>query len=557
MKAFQDTLGIVRPSARLAAAGLICFVIGFIARGCFVQPDHAAPSGVAVKAQIWTCSMHPQIRQPGPGLCPLCAMDLVPVGDRQDDNGRPVLNMSESARKIASIRTAPVERRFAEIKLRLSGKVQLDETRVAYIAPRVPGRIDRLYADYTGVQVKKGDPLADIYSPELLAAQQELIQAAGAVQSIGKAGSAGFESAKATLESSREKLRLLQLLPEQIDEIEKSGKPRDRITFFSPLEGVVLEKMDAFEGMYVETGMKLFTLADLGRVWIMLDAYESDLAWLKYGQEVEFEVDAWPGESFSGRIAFISPTVDPETRTVKVRVNAGNSDSRLKPEMFARAYVHASITADGKLVQPDLAGKWISPVHPEVISNEPGECGESGKPLVQADSLGYAKAEDASVQAPLVIPASAPLITGKRAVVYVSVTGSEGSFEGREVVLGPKAGNHYLVRSGLKEGELVVVNGAFKIDSSLQIQGLSSMMQPAAEDTPAAETLPGRQALCPVMGGAVNPELYADYGGFRVYFCCAGCREPFLKEADRYLEEMRSKGIRIEETTAGQETADE
>ncbi len=541
-----------------AVAALLGIAVGFGLRGCISADRREEAAGLAAaerQAELWTCSMHPQIRQPKPGKCPICAMDLVPAGGGGTDKPGPSeLVMSPAARKLAEIRLAPVERRFARIAVRLAGKVQFDETRIAYIAPRVSGRIDRLYVNFVGVRVNQGDHLADFYSPELVSAQQELIQAAASVRSReSNAASAGLDSARAILESVREKLRLWQLTPGQIAEIERSGKPRDHLTFYSPLAGIVVERMNTYEGMYVETGMKLFTVADLSRVWIKLDAYESDLVWLRYGQPVALQVAACPGEIFQGTIAFIDPVLDPTTRTVKVRVNAENRGGRLKPGMFVQAVVEAASTAAGKVIQPNLAGKWISPMHPEIVKDAPGTCDICGMPLVPAAELGYAGNEPGMAEPPLVIPASAPLITGERAVVYVAVPGREGAFEGREIVLGPKAGDSYLVQSGLQEGELVVMNGGFKIDSSLQIQGRASMMQPQAEvagggsrvsDEKTENAAP--QTLCPVMGGAINKQFYADHEGQRVYFCCPSCKEPFMKEPEKYLEKMRAAGIRPE-----------
>ncbi|MBM4143628.1 MAG: HlyD family efflux transporter periplasmic adaptor subunit [Lentisphaerae bacterium] len=542
----------------VVVALLVAFIAGYILRGprhrLTPNTQHLTPASSS-QAEVWTCSMHPQIRQPGPGKCPICAMDLIPaVTGGEEKTGPSELVMSEAARKLAAIRLAPVERRFVEVAVRMVGKVHMDETRIAYIAPRVPGRIDRLYVNFVGVPVKKGDHLADFYSPELVSAQQELIQAARAAGSRQTgAAPAGSDSTRAILESAREKLRLWQLTPEQIAEIERSGRPSDHITFYSPLAGVVVERMDTFEGMYVETGMKLFTVADLSRVWIKLDAYESDLVWLRYGQPVEFQVEAYPGETFQGTIAFIDPVLDPMTRTVKVRVDAANRDGRLKPEMFVRAVVRVTAADGGKVLQPDLAGKWISPMHPEVVKDGPGSCDVCGMPLVPAEELGYASAEVSAANAPLVIPASAPLVTGERAVVYVAVPGKEGAFEGREIVLGPRAGEAYMVRDGLKEGDLVVANGAFKIDSSLQIQGKASMMQPGEEVEGGRWEVGGKmeeganaQTHCPVMGGAINREHYADYKGQRVYFCCPGCREPFLREPEKYLDKLRAEGVEPE-----------
>lgn len=460
---------------RFVVAVVVGLVVGFVfGRSCVsrqVRIGAAAASGnqTAAKIEIWTCSMHPQIRQPKPGKCPICGMDLIPVAkDSAAEADQPrQMTLSPAARKLAEVAVAPVERRSVAVEIRMVGKVQFDETRLAYIAPRVPGRIDRLYANFVGMPVKPGDHLADMYSPELVSAQQELLQAMKAT--------GGVAASASLLNATRERLRLWGLTAEQVTEIERSGQVRDHVTFYSPIGGIVVEK-EAREGLYVETGMRIFTVADLTRVWVQLDAYESDLAWLRYAQDVVFQAEAYPGETFKGTIAFIDPLLDPMTRTVKVRVNVANADGRLKPEMFARAVVSATVAGDGKVLRRDLRGKWISPMHPEIVKNGPGTCDVCGMPLVRAEDLGYAAADEATAVSPLVIPASAPLVTGKRAVVYVALPDREGAYEGREVVLGPRAGDYFLVREGLREGEQVVISGNFKIDSSLQIQGKPSMM---------------------------------------------------------------------------------
>jgi len=203
------------------------------------------------------------------------------------------------------------------------------------------------------------------------------------------------------------------------------------------------------------------------------------LQWLRYGQQVDFSTEAFPGETFHGRIAFIDPVLNPTTRTVKVRVNVDNSDERLKPEMFVRANVSARLATGGKVVDHDLAGKWVSPMHPEIIRDEPGACPVCGMDLVKTESLGFAQESSANVEAPIVIPATAALLTGERAVVYVQEPNTDRpTYTGRVVVLGPRAGADYIVESGLSEGDLVVVSGNFKIDSALQIQAKPSMMNP-------------------------------------------------------------------------------
>jgi Cu(I)/Ag(I) efflux system membrane fusion protein len=434
--------------------------------------------------------MHPQIRLPEPGQCPICGMDLIPVSvEGGDDAGAAMrtFTTSEAAKQLMQVRTSPVERRFVTADVRMVGKVDYDETKLANITAWVPGRLDRLYVDYTGVSVSKGDHLVYLYSPEILTAQEELKRSAGAVASMrSDAPEVLKRTATTTMEAARSKLRRWGLTDEQIAEAEKKGIVSDHVTIYAPIGGTVIERM-GLEGMYVETGTTIYTIADLSEVWVMLDAYESDLPWIHYGQTVEFTTDAVPGEVFSGIIAFIDPILDEMTRTIKVRVNVPNKDGKLKPEMFVRAVVRSQIATGGRVMDPGLAGKWISPMHPEIVKDGPGTCDICGMALVPAEKLGYVPADAGAEDMPLVIPASAALVTGKRAIVYVEVPNMEKpTYEGREVMLGARAGDYYIVRSGLQEGELVVTNGNFKIDSSLQILAKPSMMTPDASAGSAA-----------------------------------------------------------------------
>ncbi|MGD9160594.1 MAG: efflux RND transporter periplasmic adaptor subunit [Desulfobacteraceae bacterium] len=436
------------------------------------------------KIKYWTCSMHPQIHEARPGKCPICGMDLIPVynEDTQNASGARDLKMSPLAMKLADIETSKVERKFVPADIRLVGKVDYDETKVKNITAWIPGRLDRLFVDYTGITVKKGDHMVLLYSPDLLTAQEELIQAKKSANEFKSSNMKIMrETAIKTLEASRDKLRLWGLTQGQIDTIEKSGKATDHITIYSPISGVVVKK-NVDEGAYVKTGTKLYTVADLSSIWVMLDAYESDLVWLRYGQEVGIETEAYPGEIFKGTISFIDPILDAKTRTVKVRVNVPNNEGKLKPDMFVRSVIHSRVAQSGKIMDEALAGKWICPMHPEVIKDKKGNCDICGMPLVTTESLGYATVKDTGEDtAPLVIPASAPLITGKRAVVYVSKPDKEGEFEGREIILGPRVGDYYIVDQGLSEGEMVVTSGNFKIDSALQIQAKPSMMSPEGD----------------------------------------------------------------------------
>lgn len=424
------------------------------------------------EATIWTCSMHPQIRQPESGKCPICAMDLIPlVQDSKTEPGPREMTMSESSRALADIQTTEIIRDFPENEVRLVGELAYDETREKSLTARFPARIDELFVNFTGIRTEKGEHLAKVYSPDLLTAQRELITA---YQSDPNASIS---------EAAKEKLRLWDLLPEQIDEILASKKAENHFVLKSPISGVVVEK-HVNEGDYIRTGDPLFKIVDLSVLWLFMDAYETDLPWIRYGQDVSFTLKSFPGEIFHGRIAFIEPEVNRKTRTTRIRVNVPNPESRLKPGMFVQAVVKSRLAEGGMVYAPEFSGKWISPMHPEIIKDAPGICDVCGMDLVPAKDLGYA--DQSTLAAPVIIPVSAVLSTGKRAVVYVEKEHTEHpTYEGREVVLGPRAGDFYIVTNGLMPGERVVTNGAFKIDSALQIQAKPSMMNPeVGKDTP-------------------------------------------------------------------------
>ncbi len=424
------------PRLLMAAAVLAAFGIGFLIRGgggggeavpAADTQDHQA------EATIWTCSMHPQIKLPKPGKCPICFMDLIPLdnGSGDDDLGPRSLVLSEAATALAEIQTAIVVEKAVESRIRLIGEVAYDETRLRTISAWVPGRIDTLFVDFTGTVVAKGDRLVSLYSPELYAAQAELLNAVQAGRELRNSPDELMRrTAENTVASARERLKLWGLTPAQIDRIANEDQARDHLDITSPLGGVVVHKK-AMEGMYVKTGSQLYTVADLSRVWVTLRAYEMDLVWLSEGQTVNFTVEALPGQVFSGTIIFVDPVLDKRTRTVEVRIDVDNAAGLLKPGMFVSAVAEAGVNG-----------------------NESGTL-------------------------PVVIPATAPLITGERAVVYVREPDTEKpTFTGRVVVLGPRVGDSYIVKSGLLAGEVVVTRGNFKIDSALQIQARPSMMNP-------------------------------------------------------------------------------
>ena len=546
---------------------LIVVAVVFFAGGYLMRDFRPVPQPQATQAPetaktvtIWTCSMHPQIRQDHPGKCPICFMDLVPVESSGADIGQRQISFSPEALKLMEVETTPVQRKFVEAEIRMVGKIAYDETRIKNITAWVPGRIDRLYVDFTGTDVKKDDHMVELYSPDLITAQAEFLQAIASARTINTSTELVAESIRQTLQSAREKLLLLGLTERQIQDIEKASKPLDRLTIYAPIGGVVIEKQ-ATEGMYVNTGTKIYTIADLSQMWVLLDAYESDMMWLRYGQDVSFEVEAYPGKTFHGTISFIDPRLDTKTQTIKLRVNVSNEDGNLKPGMFVRAVVKAEVAEEGKVMAENLAGKWICPMHPDVIKDAPGTCDICGMKLVTTESLGYVSPE--ANQPPLVVPTSAVLVTGKRAVVYVQVPETEKpTFEGREIVLGPRASDFYIVREGFGENEIVVTNGNFKIDSALQIQAKPSMMDtggvPAGHDhsghsveiappTPMAEDVHAaksgtEQTICPVMGNPINKDVFVEYEGKKVYFCCPGCIDTFQKDPQKYLSQLPQFG---------------
>ncbi len=374
--------------------------------------EHEAEAGT-----IWTCSMHPQIRQDKPGKCPICGMDLIQVSG-VESGGTEIhpdeIQLSESAAKLADIQTIIVKKGSPEKEIFLQGKVQADERRIAELTARFGGRIEKLFVSFTGESVSKGQKLATIYSPELVTAQKELLEAVSYK-----------ESRPSIYNAARAKLRLWDLTEEQIDEIENQEEPKSYFDILSPISGTVTKRNIAL-GDYVKEGSPLFEVTDLKHVWIMFDAYESDLPWIRKGDQTDYTIQSLPGRKFKGKVVYIDPFIDPKTRVAKVRVEQNNASLSLKPEMFVNGMVESSFA-------------------------------------------------DKSMD--ILIPKSSILWTGKRAVVYVKVPDrDQPSFTYREIVLGPESGKFYVVANGLSEGEEIAVNGVFKIDAAAQLEGKPSMM---------------------------------------------------------------------------------
>ncbi|MBN2713897.1 MAG: efflux RND transporter periplasmic adaptor subunit [Planctomycetes bacterium] len=512
----------------------------FLAMGFFIghhltvseNKNTAGKTANSGKKTLWTCSMHPQVRKSEPGKCPICFMDLIPVEDDGEVLGPRMISMSEEAKRLAEVETVPAARKFVDVNIPLAGMVDYAETRIKTISAWVPGRLDRMFVDYTGVPVKKGDHLVEMYSPELFSGQEELLQAIKAVRNLKDSASEIVRrSTEKTVESAREKLRLLGLSPEQIRKVEERGTSSATVQINAPASGIVIHK-NANAGDYVKTGTPIYTVADLSKVWVKLDAYESDIAWLRYGQKVEIKTEAYGDRVFNGWISFIDPVLNPMTRTIKIRVVVDNPDGMLRPNMFVRAVVKVKVADGGMVVGGGLSGKWISPMHPEVVKDGPGKCDVCGMDLVKAEEMGYVSESEA--KPPLVVPASAVLTTGERAIVYVRVPGKDRpTFEGVEVKIGSRAGDYYIINSGLKEGQEVVRQGNFKIDAALQLLAKPSMMNPEKSD-PAAMNHSGGEKMKMSM-----PEWKPDEGANRGEVKRIGAPEIFLKQLsplyDSYL----------------------
>ena len=371
--------------------------------------------------EIWTCSMHPQIRMDKPGKCPLCAMDLIPLkstgsGDAAIDPD--AIQLSTEAVALANIQTTIVSRQNPVKDIRLYGTIQVDERLSQSQTSHVGGRIEKLMVSFTGESVRRGQTIATIYSPELLSAQQELLEAVKMK-----------DIQPALLQAVREKLSLWKLSDEQIAAIEQSGEVSPLIDITANTSGIVVSK-NVNQGDYISTGTILFEIADLSRIWAVFDAYETDLPFLKIGDRLEYTLQSLPGRTFSGKISFINPILDPTTRTAKIRVETANPHTELMPGMYANALASA--------------------------------------PLKQHNNE-------------IVIPKSAVLWTGKRSIVYVKQPGTETpAYLLREVELGPSLSEAYLVLSGIEDGDEIVTNGAFTIDASAQLAGKRSMMNDEA-----------------------------------------------------------------------------
>ena len=366
------------------------------------------------KKQIWTCSMDPQIRKDKAGKCPICGMDLIPLKQTETKVDSNAVHFSKEATELANVATSIVSRQKPVKEVRLYGKVQADERLLQNQVAHIAGRIEKLFVNFTGEAVHKGQLLALIYSPDLITAQQELIEAAKTKQSQPE-----------IYDAAKQKLMQWMLTENQVTQIEKSGKVKTIFEVYSNTSGIVTARR-VNTGDHVSEGSVLYDIANLSSIWVLFDAYESDLPFLKIGNTISFNLQALPGTNFSANIKFIDPVIDPINRVAKVRVEISNVGAKLKPEMFATGIVKANLNEFKKK---------------------------------------------------LVIPRSAVLWTGKRSLVYIKQAADEGfNFKMREIELGPMLGNSYVIEIGLAEGDEIVTDGTFSVDAAAQLAGKPSMM---------------------------------------------------------------------------------
>lgn len=405
----------------------IGLVLGWLIFGKneIVAPDnnshtHSPPES---EEQIWTCSMHPQIRKNEPGNCPICGMTLIPADNKSSENEF-ILEMTDEAVKLSNIQTTTLTSLGHETEtLELSGKIQKNEENAASLVTQISGRIEKLYVNYTGEQINKGQKIASIYSPTLINAQKELLEA-----------NKLKETNPALLESSKNKLRNWKITDEQISTILSEQKIQETFVIYAQYSGVIINKKVSV-GDHLKEGEVLFDIQNLNSLWVIFDAYENYLNAISVGDEITFTTTALPTEMFKTKVTFIDPTINPVTRTVSVRAEVNNRNKKLKPEMFVQGTIN--------------------------------------------QSNNYTANQDTNV----FVPKSAVLWTGKRSVVYLKLPKTEiPSFEFREIELGQTIGNQYMVTQGLKNGDEVVTNGAFFIDAAAQLNNQSSMMNRKVSD---------------------------------------------------------------------------
>ena len=391
--------------------------------------DHAAEGKADQGKQLYTCPMHPFIIKEKPGTCPICGMELIRKIDAGQTSGAPQtaeqkqqadmlghVSLSATQRVMANVATVEAKQVTLNKEINAVGIVQYDQSRQAKVTAWIAGRIDRLNVNTVGAYVSKDKPVAELYSPDLLATQQEYLLAVKSREQLKDSPIPSIsQNGEGLVQSAKQRLMPFGVKESQIVELEKAGKPNIRLPIYTPQSGIVIEKM-VQQGQYVNVGEVLFNVADLSSVWVEIEVYENEFPNIRIGQQVEIQSQSYPGKPFTGRVAFIYPFLDPKTRTVKARVEMPNSGMKLKPDMFVKALIKVPLGAA------------------------------------------------------IVVPVTAVMDSGKRQTVWVE--SSPGMFEPRDVQVGQQTDDKIQILSGLKSGDKVAVSGAYLIDSESQLKGV-------------------------------------------------------------------------------------
>jgi Cu(I)/Ag(I) efflux system membrane fusion protein len=406
--------------------------LGVGAGGGTSGPSAASPSSSGPPGEIdhYTCSMHPSVKQNGPGKCPLCGMDLIPVTKEQQQQG--VVLIDEARRQLIGVRTAPVTLAPMRSSFRAVGQVSYDESALTDVSLKVRGWVTKLYVSRTGERVTRGQTLFDLYSPELYNAQQDFLLASKSSGATGAAPAGGGRE-EGLARAARQRLRLLGLSDAQIDAIATKGGPLESIAFPAPASGFVIEK-NVVEGASVDAGMRLYRIAAMGKVWVEAEVYEADLANVRVGQPVDVTLDYLPGRTYEAKVAYVYPYLDPKSRTGRVRIELTNKDLDLRPGMYANVALSA-----------DLG------------------------PRIQ-------------------VPAAAVVYTGPRRLVFVDL--GQGRFKPQEVEVGRESGGAYEALSGLSPGDVVAISGVFLIAAEARISTAAKYWEPPSEAEDAGGGVP-------------------------------------------------------------------
>ncbi len=487
---------------------IILVAISVLVASCGSNESHETKAHASEQSTLYYCPMHPNVTSNKPGVCPICHMDLVKKSDSESMSAETENMISLTNSKIVSANVYTVKVKRENINKIISSYSYLDfaEPNRKQITARFNGRIERLFVDKTGDYVKKNQPLFEVYSPDLVQAQNDYLIALRSSMN----GSTSMEN-KSLLNSARKKLELFGITDEQIENLGRNKEIKLTIAYYSPFSGTVIEKKIQ-EGNYINEGNVLYDIAELSTLWNIAEIYENDLQFIKVGDKVKLRLDSYPNETFEGKVNLIYPVVNSQTRTVKIRSAFSNSQGKLKPQMYGETSFEKNLGAS------------------------------------------------------LTVPENAVLLTGKRNIVWIK--SGEGMYELREVKLGVKYNGMYQILSGLNEGEEVAATGAYLIDSESQLKSGSgsthqhgdgaSMSNPKIEkksEPPKKETHQKHSSehvksekkifneVCPILGEPISDRApVVEYKGKLIGFCCKGCDKSFTADPEKYMKNLSADG---------------